>query len=458
MTFSGKWIQKMADGTVKQINPFTGTEVWTVPGRGFKPLTNKIPENAKKIEPKVPEDYCNFCPSRYLNTPPEKARLIVEDGKWLMQKHLSAEMVKAGIAEFRRIPNLFEIVSYDYWNRNYGYVPDPSSTAWKEKYLSSPGGLDHVLSILNLKLKLSGKREKEIAETPLEEKLAMANAFFAGGHELIVARRHYIDGAEYDVELCSSGELTPEEHFHYMKFTIEAMRGIYSTNRYVRYISVFQNWLGPAGASFDHLHKQLVAIDEWGTSIEQEVDAVRKNPNIYNEFATNYAGYQNLVFAENEHAIAFADWGHRFPTLAVYSKSDKPSPMMMTDAEIRGMSDIVHACHAAMSSSIPCNEEWYYTPPDCTEAMPWHILIKWRINTPAGFEGGTKIYINTIDPESLRDKVVPRIFELKNKGKIAVFDIAFECACEPNCLLYNSATRMAPSYKMSMGSCYEQKK
>ncbi|WP_300078586.1 DUF4921 family protein, partial [Propioniciclava sp.] len=24
----------MADGTVKQLNPFTGTEVWTVPGRG----------------------------------------------------------------------------------------------------------------------------------------------------------------------------------------------------------------------------------------------------------------------------------------------------------------------------------------------------------------------------------------------------------------------------------------
>ena len=29
----------MADGTIKQINPFSGTEVWTVPGRGNRPLS-----------------------------------------------------------------------------------------------------------------------------------------------------------------------------------------------------------------------------------------------------------------------------------------------------------------------------------------------------------------------------------------------------------------------------------
>jgi len=454
MITPGRWLHKMADGTVKQINPFTGTEVWTVPGRGFKPITNEIPKDAKPIERKEPEDYCNFCPARYRNTPPEKARLVKTAEGWELKRFLPPAEVFGGAAEFRRIPNLFEIVSYDYWHKNYDYEPDTVSRRWKEEYLSAPGGLEHVLEVLSLKLKLSGKTEKEIEEIPLETKLQMANAFFAGGHELIIARRHYTEDATHDSQLCSSGELTPEEHFQYFKFTIDAMRDIYARNRYVRYISVFQNWLRPAGASFDHLHKQLVAIDEWGTSIEKEVRLLRENPNIYNEYATNYAGYMNLVFAENEHAIAFADFGHRYPTLAVYSKSDKPNPMMMTDEEIRGMSDIAHACHAAMTSAIPCNEEWYYTPIDSIEAMPWHILIKWRINTPAGFEGGTKIYINTIDPESLRDKVVPRLFELKNKGKIAVFPIAFECPCEPNALMYNKGVRMVPHHREWLKSGY----
>jgi hypothetical protein len=41
----------------------------------------------------------------------------------------------------------------------------------------------------------------------------------------------------------------------------------------------------------------------------------------------------------------------------------------------------------------------------------------------------------------LRDKVVPRLFELKNQDKIALMKIAFECDCVPNCLKYNPAVR-----------------
>lgn len=33
-----EYVTTMADGTVKQLNPFTGTEVWTVAGRGNRPL------------------------------------------------------------------------------------------------------------------------------------------------------------------------------------------------------------------------------------------------------------------------------------------------------------------------------------------------------------------------------------------------------------------------------------
>ena len=32
------YLMRMADGTIKQVNPFTGTEVWTVPGRGNRPI------------------------------------------------------------------------------------------------------------------------------------------------------------------------------------------------------------------------------------------------------------------------------------------------------------------------------------------------------------------------------------------------------------------------------------
>ncbi len=109
------------------------------------------------------------------------------------------------------------------------------------------------------------------------------------------------------------------------------------------------------------------------------------------------------------------------------------------------MSDLVQACHAATGAEVPCNEEWYYKPPDVDVPMPWRVLIKWRVSTPAGFEGGTKIYVNTIDPESLRNRVVTRLFHLRTQGKTANIKIATECPCLPNCLRYNPAVRQQES-------------
>ena len=68
--------------------------------------------------------------------------------------------------------------------------------------------------------------------------------------------------------------------------------------------------------------------------------------------------------------------------------------------------------------------------------MPWHVLIKWRINIAAGFEGGTKIYVNPISLMELRDQLVPRLFDLRAQGKIAYFNIAEECVLKPNSLQY----------------------
>ncbi|STD12806.1 Uncharacterised protein [Dermatophilus congolensis] len=31
-------VRCLADGTVKQVNPFSGTQVWTVPGRALRPV------------------------------------------------------------------------------------------------------------------------------------------------------------------------------------------------------------------------------------------------------------------------------------------------------------------------------------------------------------------------------------------------------------------------------------
>lgn len=450
--YEQNFLQKMPDGTVKQVNPFTGTQVWTVPGRGKRPTVNKKEECAKPVNFSDVEDFCSFCPSNYLKTPPEKSRLVKNaDGTFSVLENLKVSQLFETTAEFRRIPNLFEIISYEYWEKNYAYVISDKANAHREAYIAEPEGREHVLNIVQAKLKMSGLSREEIDSISSGRKLKMANSFFAGGHELIIGKRHFIEGASSENAKASSGSMTPEMHYQYINFTIAALKDIYLNNRYVRYVTVFQNWLNPAGASFDHLHKQLVAIDGISASNEAEFKMSRENPNVYNDFAVNYAGYQNLIFAENDYAVAFADFGHRYPTLAIYSKAEKNQPWNQTPEQIKGMSDLVHACHAAMGSEIPCNEEWYYRPPAVDVAVPWHILIKWRISNPAGFEAVTKIFVNTVDPWTLRDRIVNRLFELRKEEKLAKgIKIAAECDCIPNCLMYNPTLQPTSAHPYAM--------
>lgn len=431
------YLTRMDDGTVKQVNPFTGSQIWTVPGRGNRPLGLQA-ANPQPLSETVLGRACAFCEERYLETPPEKARLVREGDDWRLLREVPAEDLFATVAEFRRIPNLFEILSFDYWQANYNYELPEAIKDRREAYLASDVGLNHVLKVVRQRLLAGGMAPASIDAMSEDEQVVRSIGFFGGGHDVIVARRHFADDAERDDELASSGALSPEEHYRYTAFTIDAQRRLYQLNRYARYVAVFQNWLKPAGASFDHLHKQLVAIDERGVQTELELSRVRSNPNLYNEAAANYAGYQNLVFAENEHAIAFAGFGHRYPTLEVYSKSARSAPWEQDEAEVRAMSDLIHACHAATGADVPCNEEWHHKPIDVDVPMPWRVMLKWRVSTLAGFEGGTKIYLNTIDPWMLRDKVVPRLERLRDQGKIAAdIRIATECECRPNSLRYN---------------------
>ncbi len=434
------YLTTMKDGTVKQLNPFAGTEVWTVPGRGNRPLGLKI-DRPEPVDPAEDGHYCAFCSRRYLDTPPEKSRVVKRDDGWHTIYRMPAEHLLDSVAEFRRVPNLFEILSFEYWHENYGYEIPPDIAERRRLYLESPIGREHVLSVATNKLRASGRTPAEIAELTEDEIVNSASGFFGGGHDVIVARRHYVDGATDTSQLASSGTLTPEEHYFYMAFTVESVRRLHEINRYAPYVAVFQNWLKPAGASFDHLHKQMVTIDERGVQNELAIQRLRQNPNLFNEAAVNYASYHNLLIAENEFAVAFAGFGHRYPTIEIYSKSEHAWPWDHSMEEIGGVSDLVHAMHAATGHDVPTNEEWHSRPIDADVPMPWRIVLKWRVSTLAGFEGGTKIYLNTISPVALRDRVVPKLYALRHEGRIGGMRIGEECSGKSNLLRYNPVVR-----------------
>ena len=417
---------RLPDGTVKQVSPLTGTVVWTVPGRGRRPLTPRD-DDRRVVDPEQTGRLCSFCPGRYLETPPEKSRLVAGPDGLRVLEHLPASRLFDTVAELRRVPNLYEILSVDYWRANHDYRPSPELLSRATTYTADPAGREHVLAILARRAAETGLSAVWATE-PEGERLAQAIDLFAGSHDVVIARRHLVDGARFDDELAGSGTLTPEEHGRYVAFTVDAMRALYESQPHARYVAVFQNWLRPAGASFDHLHKQLVAVDEFGPQTERELARLSGEPDVYTTAVLDHAAAHRLVVAENDHAVAVAGVGHRYPSLEVYSRSRHQLPWEHDEVEVRAVSDLLHALHAATGAHVPTNEEWHHRPPCAVQPMPWHMVLKWRVSTLAGFEGGTKINVNTIDPYTLRDRAVAALQRLRELGSLAPMRVGDECS------------------------------
>lgn len=416
----------MADGIVKQINPFTGTEVWTVPGRGHRPVDHP-PGEVLPVDPHAAEAYCAFCVTRLRETTPEKSRLVRDGDTWTTLDRVAAHELGLTTPEFRLFGNLFEIVSLDYWRAVHGYRIPARAAAHQTAYLGTDEGADHVRALVRTRIAAAQGDPADAEAMTTAELAAHSESFFGGCHDVVVARRHLTDGATSSDRHASSGCLDPDEHQQFIAFTVRAMRNLYTDNPHARYVSVFQNWLRPAGASFAHLHKQLVAIDEVPAKTGREVAALASEPDLHSTLGVDHAASEGLVLAANEHAVAVVGVGHRYPALVIYSRSAASEPWEHSPDELRGVSDLLHACHAATGPLVPTNEEWHTRPPGVGAAMPWRIVLKWRISNPAGFEGATGIYVNTIDPWALRDRVAPRLVELRDSGRIADMALGAEC-------------------------------
>lgn len=398
-------LTRLADGTVKQVNPFTGTQVWTVPGRAHRPLVPPAERPARPLDPADAGRHCAFCEHRYLETPPERERLVRDGAGWRRLTGVTPDGLFDTTADFRLVPNLFEIVSYDFWRANHGYRLNRDARRRLAAYLRSPAGHDHLAAVLRARFDVV--RE---ADVPV-----LGERYFAAFHDVVIARRHFVDGATSDDAHASSADLTPDEHEQYVALTVRAMRGLYDTNPHARLVAAFQNWLRPAGASFDHLHKQLVAIDDYGTDLQVQLTRLEVEPDLYQRWGPGYAAEQGLLIARNEHAVAAAGVGHRFPAVEVWSTMPG-RPWELSDRALRDFSDLLHAVHAATGPDVPTNEEWHHQPPGVAFDSPLRAILKWRVSTLAGFEGGTRIYLNTIDPWTMRQRMQDRLRDLVPAG------------------------------------------
>ncbi|MGL4394341.1 MAG: DUF4921 family protein [Brevinema sp.] len=397
------WYVKHSNGFEEYFHPFFDLKSLYSPDRTATVFFSSERQKTTPLKPQYLEDYCAFCIGNIDQATPEKFRISRAcDGSLKRKELCRLDRCQNETVLFRRQANLFEILSFDYWKKSYQIDSSPQELSQIQKDLSNPLHRDFLKKIIQLK---NSRLNKTIDLSNEELLIEECKPLYSGFHELLTSGSHF-SSEHIDGRLFSSASMSVDEHRISYLMLSETMQDMIARNKYIKFISIFQNWMYAAGASFSHWHKQILAIDFWGRPLDREKELFQNNPRIYEEFAIHTALEHDLTIAENEHAVAYLEVGAKSGFITICSKSSHLRPFEHSEAEISAMSDLAHAIATCIGDVTPYNEEWYYTPLDAEEFVtPWRIVFNIRSTVSAGFENITQKIICADSASNLARKL-----------------------------------------------------
>jgi UDPglucose--hexose-1-phosphate uridylyltransferase len=171
------------------------------------------------------------------------------------------------------------------------------------------------------------------------------------------------------------------------------------------YIHLIVNEGPAAGASLEHSHAQLYALDFVPTDVARE----RERASAYHErtmgshllgdVATEEVRRRERLVAIDDDAVLVAPWASRSPfELRVIPR--RPAPSFQDDGEAG--SEMIATALRALAGAFetpPQLNLWVRTAPRGVEEFCWHVDIVPRLTIRAGFELGTGVDVNIYPPE-----------------------------------------------------------
>jgi UDPglucose--hexose-1-phosphate uridylyltransferase len=232
-----------------------------------------------------------------------------------------------------------------------------------------------------------------------------------GAHEVI------IETPDHDKTLATMSEVEIERVLSAFR---ERVRDLKQDRRF-RYILLFKNHGGPAGATIEHSHSQLIALPIVPDFVREEVEGARRHfadkercvfcDIVHQELATG-----RRIILENADIVALAPYAPRFPfeTWLLprrHGSRFEEAAQREYESLARLLKALLLRINRALESpsynlivhSSPFSEE-------TSEFYHWHLELMPRLTKVAGFEWGTGFYINPTSPEEaarvLRDAKV----------------------------------------------------
>ncbi len=221
-----------------------------------------------------------------------------------------------------------------------------------------------------------------------------------GHHELVITRDHYKN----------FGRLSGDE----ANQVFESFRDRYLmflNDKNISYVSIFHNWGPTAGASIYHPHYQMVAIPiippDVQHSLTGSLNYFKKNKKcVHCAMIKHELKNKQRIIYQNEGAIAFCPFVSKEPfEVRVFPKKHLPYFENTLDYTfehvVKALQHVLKKTAANLKD--PDYNFFIHTAPikdkEKYKCYHWHIEVVPKTNISAGFELGTGIEINPVDPD-----------------------------------------------------------
>jgi UDPglucose--hexose-1-phosphate uridylyltransferase len=219
-----------------------------------------------------------------------------------------------------------------------------------------------------------------------------------GIHEVI------IESPEHVVRMSALGK----QQYERILRAYQARLGAVGNDPRWRYSFIYKNHGERAGATFEHIHSQLVGLPFVPREAHDQISGARKHFEttqrcIYCDIIRRECELGHRVVLESEHFVVFCPYAPRFGYETWIVPKDH-GPRFEQEREIAALGEMLRAVVVKLNGIADNPPFNYVIHPASAEASSdehdhWHMEILPQMVRAAGFEWGTGAHMNSVTPE-----------------------------------------------------------
>jgi UDPglucose--hexose-1-phosphate uridylyltransferase len=183
-----------------------------------------------------------------------------------------------------------------------------------------------------------------------------------------------------------------------------------SEDPHIAIVNIFKNHGAGAGASLAHPHSQIIATMVAPPHVTDQIFYAKRSFNtwghcVYCDMIEEELRTRERIVMETAHFVAFCPFASKYPyELRVFPKRHSAIFGAITAAEEHDFAIVLHNVLLKLYLLLGNPDYNYYirsvaSSDGQVQYYHWHLAITPRLSQQAGFELGTRIYINSSSPE-----------------------------------------------------------